>query len=444
MNHNEEKEILQKLKSMPDVQMQSEERKKVMQHVLTFEDKWNRRDRRNQRVQKVTKGIMVSFATIMLMFSLFTNEGKQITGDIWSSITSPSEEQQLPKDKIQEDQYEDEPTSKTVDEIVELDFEPIPNEILVKTELPKEWTQHKIVEVDSFPNFKQLKIHLYEDDEEFFYAYLEDDEQNYYLLGDYGHSEIQKMDSIQIEVRERFDIGTYLEIEGGGGAISVNKQFFGYNESMQEWINWDMTNTTEEDLNHDGKPLLVVTSRGSAIPFVFIKRWNGEQFEQADVGQAIGKRYAILHTINGKTWIQSGNGENSSIYRYEDGKLIRINDQEARIIETISMLRLHVNKNHIIDWFGNEFEDVLDAKNNIPMWRYDLGVTDNYLFDSNGSDTVDLKAIKNGSVQMQLFVSWSDNGTVQSYVVYYKGKEGQIREYRKNSDGSEKETVINF
>lgn len=96
--------------------------------------------------------------------------------------------------------------------------------------------------------------------------------------------------------------------------------------------NWrcilDTHNLTSMDMDNDGQKELATTSMGSLPPYLYLYKWDGSNFLASDVAKDIGGIYAVIEKQEGKNLIQAGDAENHKLYRYIDGRLYEVKDNE--------------------------------------------------------------------------------------------------------------------
>jgi hypothetical protein len=91
---------------------------------------------------------------------------------------------------------------------------------------------------------------------------------------------------------------------------------------------------------------------------------------------------------------------------------------------------------------GPKYVQVTSALDGSNMWRYDVGAMKDYQFD-NFMDEVDISALKGGTLNMQVFISWSDQGVVEHIAAYYvNGNDNLLHEYMKFPTGETKDNAI--
>lgn len=115
--------------------------------------------------------------------------------------------------------------------------------------------------------------------------------------------------------------------------------------------------------------------------------------------------------------------------------------------ETVAMIKeqvkLGLTKEEVEKNLGSDYQKVKASDNDSEMWRYDFGTKDDYKSLGNEYDTGDVKGIQNGNIDVQLFISWTEENTVSNYsVLYLNSGDGRVYNYRVFSDGEEKEQAI--
>ncbi|MEB9895900.1 IseA DL-endopeptidase inhibitor family protein [Bacillus cereus] len=91
--------------------------------------------------------------------------------------------------------------------------------------------------------------------------------------------------------------------------------------------------------------------------------------------------------------------------------------------------------------FGAPHDNLTSAKDDRDVWRYDITQRDDYRFRAE-SDDVDLEGIKKGKIDIQLFITWSEEGAIAGCTFYYKDKNGKVCEERLQAGGNWQQTVI--
>lgn len=193
------------------------------------------------------------------------------------------------------------------------------------------WIRAKSVTYWETAGQKQATVHLYLDNSQKsiedadVYAYLEQDGTWYEigLVGSYG------LEDVNIHAVDRTSDGlSEIEITGGLGAAYMQMTLLRYSPEKQEWLQvLQMGSPEYADLDGDGSQELIAVSRGSLPPYVYVYRWNGNQFEMADIAQSAGMDYAMLLQQDGVYTIETGKWENNEhqdrrIFSFKSGNLV--------------------------------------------------------------------------------------------------------------------------
>jgi predicted small secreted protein len=234
---------------------------------------------------------------------------------------------------------EEKENNAEVNKDINLSFEPVIPKELVKSDPNEEWIKAKTIKYWEMAGQKETTVHLYIDNTQKrienadVYAYLEH-KGNLYIIGHVGS---YGLESISINSVDRTSDGiNEIEIIGGVGAAYVQMVIVSYNKEKDDWIKLVQMGSPEVvDLDQDGKKELIATSRGSIPPFVHIYRWNGNQFEMADVERDKRNNFARLRNQTGSYIIETGHWEydkpvKSDFYKYDNGKLVKISEQEQQ------------------------------------------------------------------------------------------------------------------
>ncbi|WP_186576570.1 hypothetical protein [Aquibacillus kalidii] len=110
----------------------------------------------------------------------------------------------------------------------------------------------------------------------------------------------------------------------------------------------------------------------------------------------------------------------------------------------IDNIKLGMTQDEIVELIGEPDAVGVDIMEGNPMWRYDIGADENYIFEEpeelKGSgvvDTIDEAGLKKGLIDSQLFISWQEE-KIQNFANHvYKSTFG---EYRVFKDGTVKKT----
>lgn len=217
---------------------------------------------------------------------------------------------------------------------IDLNFIPVPKEILNEGLPKEEWIIAKSIYFSDLSDQIESTLHLYVDNtvssdlrpsEATIYGFLEHENKLYELglISNYG------IDDVKVNLKDRtFDGIKDIEIEGGMGTTYSELKIISYNEINHRWENiLTMGTPTIVDLNMDGKEELIAGSAGSLPPYIDIYTWNNDHFGKADIVEATESDYATISQISG-AWlietgiIEEGKSSENKLYKYEDGKLI--------------------------------------------------------------------------------------------------------------------------
>ncbi|WP_126428322.1 hypothetical protein [Brevibacillus marinus] len=106
-------------------------------------------------------------------------------------------------------------------------------------------------------------------------------------------------------------------------------------------------------------------------------------------------------------------------------------------------LRQGLSQEEVRQLLGDAFTRVKSAKDNREMWRYDIGAQEGYQSPDDQYDTVDVEGIRNGEVEMIVFVGWTIDGRVDAISAYYlKESDGNVYDFRVLPNGEVQEQAI--
>lgn len=116
---------------------------------------------------------------------------------------------------------------------------------------------------------------------------------------------------------------------------------------------------------------------------------------------------------------------------------------DPAIRQMVNKLKLGLSEAEVKDVFGDNYVEVVGAMAGEQMWRYDFVGEEDYQFETESFDgvfidSVDRDGIINGSMRMQLFITWSERAgqnEVESYALYYRGHDGNMYNFRLYADG---------
>ena len=223
--------------------------------------------------------------------------------------------------------------NNAVTKTIDLNFIPVPKEILNEGLPKEEWIIEESIYFGDLSNQIESTLHLYvntissdlEAGEGAIYGFLEHENKLYELgvISNYG------IDDVNVNLKDRtYDGIKEIEIEGWMGATYSELKIVSYNEIIKQWENiLTMGTPTIVDLDMDGKEDLIAGSAGSLPPYIDIYKWNNDHFGKADIVKATESDYSTISQING-TWlietglIKDGKSYENKLYKYEEGKLI--------------------------------------------------------------------------------------------------------------------------
>jgi len=112
-----------------------------------------------------------------------------------------------------------------------------------------------------------------------------------------------------------------------------------------------------------------------------------------------------------------------------------IQTSDPQILAVVASMELNLTRSDVLDRFGDKYVEVVGAMDGEPIWRFDYVKDEGYEvknLDLNGVvlDSGDLEGLQNGSLHMQLFITWNEAGRVQSYSLLYKGDDGNLYHFR--------------
>lgn len=103
-------------------------------------------------------------------------------------------------------------------------------------------------------------------------------------------------------------------------------------------------------------------------------------------------------------------------------------------------LDIGMTESQVIDLLGEADAIGVDAKDALPSWRYDIGAPGDYENEVDKQlgegivDAIDIEAIQNGTVKMQLFINWEDGKIIHVANSYLEN--GELVVYHLLSDGT--------
>ncbi|MDP5276544.1 hypothetical protein [Chengkuizengella axinellae] len=128
-------------------------------------------------------------------------------------------------------------------------------------------------------------------------------------------------------------------------------------------------------------------------------------------------------------------------------------EESTKIIEPIEITQKNIQnylnttmtQDHIIDLLGspnakgkNSYSRINDGES---LWRYDVINNSEYVIEENESiykEKIDFEGVQEGNVQLQLFLTWNDDGTMQKVTSYYHEND-KVMEYEQFEEVTTKE-----
>ncbi|MDZ5471212.1 hypothetical protein SM124_05585 [Bacillus sp. 31A1R] len=111
-------------------------------------------------------------------------------------------------------------------------------------------------------------------------------------------------------------------------------------------------------------------------------------------------------------------------------------DNLKEIVSTLN------TKDEILSVLGEPSEQLVDSMSNAPLWKYNFCPTGHYQYQQQ-MDAVDIVGLLEDELTAIIYVSFlNDFKNVNDFAIYYKDSIGEVKEYRRSSDGTEKEITI--
>jgi len=116
-----------------------------------------------------------------------------------------------------------------------------------------------------------------------------------------------------------------------------------------------------------------------------------------------------------------------------------VNPSNQEVERIKSLLSPGMSKEQVEKVLGKNYVSGLEEVNgNYTVWRYDYPLRD-YRVLSSSIGQIDLQGLANGSLQMQLFISWYEEDRIGRCSIYIRGKDNQIYNY----DFAPEDRVVN-
>lgn len=116
--------------------------------------------------------------------------------------------------------------------------------------------------------------------------------------------------------------------------------------------------------------------------------------------------------------------------------------EQKEVSEIKEKLQIGQSQEEVKALLGEGFIELTSAEEHKPLWRYDIGAQAGYKPDE-AEDFVDIDGLKEGKLEIQVFVTWSEENKAESITVYYLNPdENKVYEYRVFPDGTVRETAI--
>lgn len=147
-------------------------------------------------------------------------------------------------------------------------------------------------------------------------------------------------------------------------------------------------------------------------------------------------------------YILSGCSQAGSGSENGEGREQQETSQQAQVQIDIEFLKenlmLGMTKEEVADLCGQQYEEVIDALDDLLVWRYDFPNIPEYHYTAlENMDSADIEGLVDGNMRMQLFIGWGEEETVRNFSVLYTSEEDEhIYEYRIMIDGTVKESRI--
>lgn len=112
-----------------------------------------------------------------------------------------------------------------------------------------------------------------------------------------------------------------------------------------------------------------------------------------------------------------------------------MNAPDGKVSTIESKLKIDLTKSQIISTLSDKYREVKDLGTNTPQWRYDISESNGELtfrgdfVEHLNGDYVDVEALKDKRLDMQIFITFNQEDKVDEFTVYYKKQDDKV--YRK-------------
>ncbi|MBP1930582.1 hypothetical protein [Ammoniphilus resinae] len=122
-----------------------------------------------------------------------------------------------------------------------------------------------------------------------------------------------------------------------------------------------------------------------------------------------------------------------------------VTEQQAEVSDPYFQIQIGMSESEIRGLFGGYFVMVKNIMTGTKSWRFDIGTKENYQFDDQGIDQVDLEGLKNGSIKKILFVDWTEEAKVGSATMFeVTSDQKEYNEYRLDEKGEVEKFTKSF
>lgn len=105
-------------------------------------------------------------------------------------------------------------------------------------------------------------------------------------------------------------------------------------------------------------------------------------------------------------------------------------------------LELGMTEEEVTTLLGTNYQEVVAAMDDSHVWRYDVETAEGYQYTAV-DDFVDMEGLLQGDIEMQLFITWGEDGKVKTFSSIYQNKtDGNIYNFRVYSDNTREDVQI--